>query len=93
MGVVTNAMLFLKGRTMKTRKNLSHSHELTAAATVTAYDGWRDSVTITMRDDSKEGQDEISIEVPNNVFDKLVEKVNQIVREREESKMEESEVE
>ena len=86
-------MLFLKGRTMKTRKNLSHSHELTAAATVTAYDGWRDSVTITMRDDSKEGQDEISIEVPNNVFDKLVEKVNQIVQEREESKMEESEVE
>ena len=78
---------------MKTRKNLSHSHELTAAATVTAYDGWRDSVTITMRDDSKEGQDEISIEVPNNVFDKLVEKVNQIVQEREESKMEESEVE
>lgn len=93
MGVVTNAMLFLKGRTMKTRKNLSHSHELTAAATVTAYDGWRDSVTITMRDDSKEGQDEISIEVPNNVFDKLVEKVNQIVQEREESKMEESELE
>ena len=93
MGVVTNAMLFLKGRTMKTRKNLSHSHELTAAATVTAYDGWRDSVTITMRDDSKEGQDEISIEVPNNVFDKLVEKVNKIVQEREESKMEESEVE
>ena len=82
MGVVTNAMLFLKGRTMKTRKNLSHSHELTEAATVSAYDGWRETVSITLRDESKEGQDEISIELPNNVFDKLVGKLNEIVEER-----------
>jgi hypothetical protein len=93
MGVVTNAMLFLKGRTMKTRKNLTHNHEVSAAGTVTAYDGWRECVSITIRDEGKEGQDEISIELPNNVFDKLVEKVNLIVEEREASKMEESEVE
>ncbi len=93
MGVVTKAMLFLKGRTMKTRKNLSHSHELTGAATVTAYDGWRETVTLTLRDEGKDGQDEVSIELPNNVFDKLVGQVNGIVEEREASKMEESEVE
>ena len=85
-------MLFLKGRTMKTKKNLSHSHEISGAGTVSAYDGWRDTVTITLRDDHEDGQDEVSIELPNNVFDKLVERVNCIVEERQQ-KVEESEVE
>lgn len=93
MDVVASVMLFLKGRTMKTKKNLSHSHELTAAGTVTAYDGWRESVTITLRDEHKDGTDEISIELPNNVFAKLVERVNGIVEERRVSELEESEVE
>ena len=93
MDVVASVMLFLKGRTMKTKKNLSHSHELTAAGTVTAYDGWRESVTITLRDEHKDGTDEISIELPINVFAKLVERVNGIVEERRVSELEESEVE
>ena len=77
---------------MKTRKNLSHSHELTGAATVSAYAGWRDTVTVTLRDEHEDGQDEVSFEMPNNVFDSLVEKVNDIVEERQQ-KLEESEVE
>ena len=93
MDVVASVMLFLKGRTMKTKKNLSHSHELTAAGTVTAYDGWRESVTITLRDEHKDGTDEISIELPNNVFAKLVERVNGIVEERQVSELEDAEVE
>ena len=87
-------MLFLKGRTMKTQKNLTHSHEVSAAGTVTAYDGWRECVNLTIRDENKDGgQDEITLELPNNVFDKLVEKLNVMVQEREAAKVEESEVE
>jgi len=77
---------------MKTKKNLSHNHELSAAGTVSAYDGWRESVSITLRDGHEDGQDEVTIELPNNVFDQLVEKLNRIVEERQE-KLEESEVE
>ena len=77
---------------MKTRKNLSHSHDLTGAATVSVYDGWRETVTITIRDEHEEGTDEVTLEVPDNVFDNLVQRVNKIVQERLE-KLEESEVE
>ena len=77
---------------MKTRKNLSHNHELTGAATVSAYDGWRETVTITIRDEHEDGTDEVTLEVPDSVFDNLVEKVNKIAQERLE-KLEESEVE
>ena len=77
---------------MKTKKNLSHSHEVTGAATVSAYDGWRENVSITLRDDHEDGQEEVSIEMPNNVFDQLVAKLNSIVEERQQ-KLEESEVE
>ena len=77
---------------MKTKKNLSHSHQLSAAGTVTAYDGWRETVTITLRDEHEDGTDEVSIELPDNVFAKLVEKVNAIHEEREPTK-EEVEVE
>ena len=92
MDVVASIMLFLKGKQMKTRKNLSHNHEISGAGTVSAYDGWRETVTITLRDDHEGGQDEVTIELPNNVFDKLVERVNYIVEERQQ-KVEESEVE
>ena len=79
---------------MKTQKNLTHSHEVSAAGTVTAYDGWRECVNLTIRDENKDGgQDEITLELPNNVFDKLVEKLNVMVQEREAAKVEESEVE
>ena len=82
---------------MKTKKNLTINHEVTAAGTVTAYDGWRECVNLTIRDDNKDGgQDEVCIELPNNVFDSLVEKLNEIVVERNEAaqaKLEESEVE
>ena len=77
---------------MKTKANVSHTHEVSGAATVTAYDGWRDTVTITLRDDREDGMDEVQIELPNNVFDKLVERVNYVVEERQ-KKLEESEVE
>lgn len=77
---------------MKTKANVSHNHEVSGAATVTAYDGWRDTVTITLRDDREDGMDEVQIELPNNVFDKLVERVNYVVEERQ-KKLEESEVE
>ena len=97
MNLVTSMILFLKGRaTMKTKKNLSHNHEISGAGTVSAYDGWRENVTITLRDENEDGQDEVSVEMPNNVFDKLVEKVNAIVEERAEvirKELEESEVE
>jgi hypothetical protein len=89
MDVVTSVMLFLKGRTMKTKKNLSHNHELSAAGTVTAYDGWRETVTITLRDEHEDGTDEVTIELPDNVFAKLVEKVNAIHEEREAAKAKE----
>ena len=92
MDVVTSVMLFLKGRTMKTKKNLSHNHELSAAGTVTAYDGWRETVTITLRDDSKDGYEEVIIDLPDNLFNSLVEKVNAIHEERQTAK-EEVEVE
>ena len=92
MDVVASITHFLKGRTMKTRKNLSHSHDLTGAATVSVYDGWRETVTITIRDEHEEGTDEVTLEVPDNVFDNLVQRVNKIVQERLE-KLEESEVE
>ncbi len=92
MGVVASIMLFLKGKQMKTKRNLSHSHEVTGAATASAYDGWRETVTLTLRDEHEDGQDEVSIEMPNNVFDQLVAKLNGIVEERQE-KLEESEVE
>ena len=91
MNLVTRLTLFLKGRTMKTRKNLSHNHTLTGAATVSSYDGWRDTVSITIRDEHKEGTDEVSLELPNNVFESLVSKLNNIVEERK--KTEEAEVE
>ena len=64
---------------MRTRKNLSHSHTLTAAATISVYDGWRETVSITIRDEHKDGTDEVSLELPENVFDSLVEKVNAVV--------------
>ena len=92
MDVVASIMLFLKGKQMKTKKNLSHSHEISGAGTVSAYDGWRENVSITLRDEHEDGQDEVTIELPNNVFDQLVAKVNRIVEERQE-KLEESEVE
>ena len=91
MNLVTRLTLFLKGRTMKTRKNLSHSHTLTGAATVSAYDGWRETVSITIRDEHKDGTDEVSLELPNNVFESLVSKLNNVVKERQ--KTEEAEVE
>ena len=77
---------------MKTKKNLSHSHVLTGAATVSAYDGWRQTVSITIRDEHEDGIDEVSLEMPENVFDSLVDKVNAIVEEKL-AKLEESEVE
>ena len=49
-------------------------------------------MTITLRDDREDGMDEVQIELPNNVFDKLVERVNYVVEERQ-KKLEESEVE
>jgi hypothetical protein len=85
-------MLFLKGRTMKTKKNLSHNHDISGAATVSVYDGWRETVTVTIRDESDEGSDEVSIELPTNVFESLASKLNKVVEERQE-KLEESEVE
>ncbi len=97
MDVVASMMLFLKGRTMKTKKNISHSHELSEASTVSAYDGCRENVTITIRDESDNGTDEISIDVPNNVFEKLAKAVNSILDQRqvkaEEEELEESEIE
>ena len=77
---------------MKTKKNLSHSHEISGAGTVSAYDGWRDTVTVTLRDEHEDGKNEVSLEMPNNVFDSLVKKVNDIAEERQQ-KLEESEVE
>jgi hypothetical protein len=77
---------------MKIRQNLSHSHDVSEAATVSAYDGWRDNVTLGIRDDRENGTDEVTLDLPNNVFEKLVETVNKIVQERQ-SKLEESEVE
>ena len=77
---------------MKTRKNLSHNHKVGADSHVSIYDGWRDMVTITIRDDSEVGSDEVSIELPNNVFETLVARVNGVVDERK-AKLEESEVE
>ena len=77
---------------MKTKKNLSHNHDISGAATVSVYDGWRETVTITIRDESDEGSDEVSIELPTNVFDSLASKLNKVVEERQE-KLEESEVE
>ena len=68
---------------MKTRKNLSHNHELSEAATVSAYDGWRENVTITIRDESDHGTDEIILDAPNNVFEKLAKGVNRILEERQ----------
>ena len=92
MDVVTSVMLFLKGRTMKTKKNLSHNHNISGAATVSVYDGWRETVTITIRDEHEDGSDEVSIELPPNVFESLAIKLNKVVEERQE-KLEESEVE
>jgi hypothetical protein len=92
MDLVTSVMLFLKGRTMKTKKNLSHNHDISGAATVSVYDGWRETVTVTIRDESDEGSDEVSIELPTNVFESLASKLNKVVEERQE-KLEESEVE
>ena len=77
---------------MKTRKNLSHNHKVGADSHVSIYDGWRDMVTITIRDDSEVGSDEVSIELPNNVFETLVARVNGVVDERK-AKLEESDVE
>ena len=77
---------------MKIRQNLSHSHDVSEAATVSAYDGWRDNVTLAIRDDRENGTDEVTLDLPNNVFEKLVETVNKIVQERQ-LKLEESEVE
>ena len=77
---------------MKTKKNLSHHHDISGAATVSVYDGWRETVTITIRDESDEGSDEVSIELPPNVFESLAIKLNKVVEERQE-KLEESEVE
>ena len=76
---------------MKTKKNLSHNHKVGADSHVSIYDGWRDMVTITIRDDSEVGSDEVSIELPNNVFETLVARVNGVVDERK-AKLEESEV-
>ena len=90
MDLVTSIMLFLKGRTMKTKKNLSHSHEISGAASVSVYDGWRETVTITIRDEHEDGQDEVSIELPTNVFESLASKLNKVAEERYE-KLEESE--
>jgi VCBS repeat-containing protein len=67
---------------MKTRQSLSHSHTVTPAATVSAYDGWRDTVSITVRDEHDGGTDEVTLELPENVFEKLVDKVNAIVAEK-----------
>ena len=77
---------------MKTKKNLSHNHKVVADSHVSIYDGWRDMVTITIRDDSEVGSDEVSIELPNNVFETLVARVNGVVDERK-AKLEESDVE
>ena len=77
---------------MKTRKNLSHSHKIGADSHVSIYDGWRDKVTITIRDDSEVGSDEVSIELPSNTFETLVTHVNNIMEERQ-AKLEESKVE
>lgn len=77
---------------METRKNLSHSHKVGADSHVSIYDGWRDQVTITIRDDSEVGSDEVSIELPNSTFESLVTRINGIVEERK-AKLEESEVE
>jgi VCBS repeat-containing protein len=77
---------------MKTRQSLSHSHTVTPAATVSAYDGWRDTVSITVRDEHDGGTDEVTLELPENVFEKLVDKVNAIVAEKLE-KLEDLEVE
>ena len=77
---------------MKTKKNLSHNHKVGADSHVSIYDGWRDMVTITIRDDSEVGSDEVSIELPNNVFETLVARVNGVVDERK-AKLEESDVE
>ena len=77
---------------MKTRKNLSHNHKVGGDSHVSIYDGWRDMVTITIRDDREVGSDEVSIELPNNVFETLVARVNGVVDERK-AKLEESEVE
>ena len=77
---------------MKTRKNLSHNHKVGADSHVSIYDGWRDMVTITIRDDSEVGSDEVSIELPNNVFETLVARVSGVVEERK-AKLEEPEVE
>ena len=77
---------------MKTKKNLSHNHDISGAATVSVYDGWRETVTITIRDEHDEGSDEVSIELPTNVFESLASKLNKVVEERQE-KLEESEVE
>jgi len=77
---------------MKTKKNLSHNHNVSGAATVSVYDGWRETVTVTIRDEHEDGSDEVSVELPSNVFDKLFEKMNTIAEERQE-KLEESEVE
>jgi len=67
---------------MKTRQSLSHSHTVTPAATVSAYDGWRDTVSITVCDEHDGGTDEVTLELPENVFEKLVDKVNAIVAEK-----------
>jgi VCBS repeat-containing protein len=77
---------------MKIRQNLSHSHDVSEAATVSAYDGWRDNVTVTIRDDRENGTDEVTLDLPNNVFEKLVETVNKIVQERQ-LKLEDSRLE
>ena len=77
---------------MKIRQNLSHTHEVSEAATVSAYDGWRDNVTVTIRDDRENGTDEVTLDLPNNVFEKLVETVNEIDSART-SKLEDSRLE
>ena len=78
---------------MKTRKSLSHSHTLTAAAGVSVYDGWRNTVTITLRDEHDSGADEVSFELPENVFAILVDKVKTVAEDKKAAKLEESEVE
>lgn len=77
---------------MKIRQNLSHTHEVSGAATVSAYDGWRNNVTVTIRDDRENGTDEVTLDLPNNVFEKLVETVNEIDSART-SKLEDSRLE
>ena len=77
---------------MKIRQNLSHSHDVSEAATVSAYDGWRDNVTLAIRDDRENGTDEVTLDLPNNVFEKLVETVNEIDSART-SKLEDSRLE